>query len=117
MPTVNERVTRAITLSGHTPSSVARALGISPEAVLQWMHGPTKNLRNDNLFGLADVTGFSARWIGTGIGPEIETYRRADIQRALRVMEQLPEGDMATLSRMIELYGIAVSADMPRITQ
>ena len=34
------------------------------------MNGPTKNLKGEFLFALADLTGFEARWIATGKLPE-----------------------------------------------
>jgi transcriptional regulator with XRE-family HTH domain len=69
MRLLSERVRHAIEQSGHTPSSVARAIGCTPAAVLQWVSGDTKNIKNDLLFALADATKFEARWIGTGDGP------------------------------------------------
>ena len=52
MKTLHERVTRAITKSGHTASSAVKKLDVSPEAVLQWMSVATKNIRPTNLFAL-----------------------------------------------------------------
>lgn len=69
MRLLSDRVRHAVESSGHTPSSVARAIGCTPAAVLQWISGDTKNIENDLLFALADATGFEARWIGTGEGP------------------------------------------------
>ena len=69
MRLLSERVRHAIETSGHTPSSVARAIGCTPAAVLQWISGDTKNIKNELLFALADATRFEARWIGTGEGP------------------------------------------------
>ena len=48
---------------------MARAIGCTPAAVLQWVSGDTKNIKNDLHFALADATKFEARWIGTGDGP------------------------------------------------
>jgi len=70
MSTLSERVTKAIRESGHSATSAAKAIGCTPEAVLQWMNGPTKNLKGEFLFSLADLTGFEARWIATGELPE-----------------------------------------------
>ena len=70
MRLLSERVRYAIEQSGHTPSSVARVIGCTPAAVLQWISGDTKNIKNDLLFALADATKFEARWIGTGNGPQ-----------------------------------------------
>ena len=70
MRLLSERVRHAIEQSGHTPSRVARSIGCTPAPRLQWINGPTKNIRNNLLFALADATRFEARWIGTGKGPE-----------------------------------------------
>lgn len=113
MENIHQRVTRAVTASGHTASSVARKIGVSPEAVGQWMKGPTKNLRNENLFALADATGFSARWIGTGQGPEIERYNNAAIQHVLSVMENLPAAEQDKLARMADAFTDPPANDHP----
>ncbi len=92
MTTLAERVTKAIQTSGHSASSIARQLGCSPEAVLQWMSGATKNIKNEFLFALADITKFNARWIGTGDGPEIDSYTtNRHIQHVVGVMEKMPD--------------------------
>lgn len=70
MSTLSERVTKALKESGNTATSAARHIGCTPEAVIQWMNGPTKNLKGEFLFALADLTGFEARWIATGEQPE-----------------------------------------------
>lgn len=68
-PPLHERVSRAISQSGYYASSAAAALKVSPEAVLQWMNGTTKTIKAENIFALADLTGFSARWLATGRPP------------------------------------------------
>jgi transcriptional regulator with XRE-family HTH domain len=70
MSTLDERVARAITESDVPIRSIAAAVGVSVQSVYAWRNGKVKDLRNDNLFALADATGFEARWIGTGDGPE-----------------------------------------------
>lgn len=69
-----ERITRAIKESGRDVREIAKACDTSSQAIYVWMRGGVKDLRNANLFALADLTGFEARWIATGEGPE----RRAD---------------------------------------
>ena len=49
---------------------IAKVCGVTQQAVYAWMRGDVKNLRNENLFALADQTGFEARWIATGETPE-----------------------------------------------
>lgn len=111
--TVHERVTLAIEDSGHNASSAARALRCSPEAVLQWMNGTTKNLRPVNLFALADLTGYSARWLATGEGPHIDSYRNTTIQHVVHVMENLPSEEQSKLARMADAFAGPASNDDP----
>lgn len=114
--TVHERVTHAIEKSGHNASSAARELGCTPEAVLQWMNGTTKNIRPVNLFALADLTGFSARWLATGDGPQIDSYRNATIQHVVQVMEKLPAEEQGKLARMADAFAGPASNDDPPAT-
>lgn len=67
---MSHRIEHAIAASSTDISRVASACGVTVQAVYAWMRGDVKNLRNDNLFALADITGFEARWIATGQGRE-----------------------------------------------
>lgn len=113
MKSLHERVKHAINQSGNTPSSAAKVLGCSPEAVLQWMSGATKNLRPPNLFSLADLTGFSARWIATGEGPQIEAYKNKAIQHVVQVMENMPPDEQQKLARMADAFVVPSANDDP----
>lgn len=68
LDTLGGRVGYALEKSGHTPSSAAAKINCKPQAIYQWIHGPTKNIKNDLIFKLADITGFEARWITIGKG-------------------------------------------------
>ncbi|CAN5817230.1 hypothetical protein BH20PSE1_BH20PSE1_01470 [soil metagenome] len=52
-------------------SEVARAIGVSREAVSYWESGETKGLKPDNLLAVADYFGVSVRWLVTGRGPPL----------------------------------------------
>lgn len=66
--TLSQRIARAI---GEIPvKEVARALGIGHSAIYPWLKGDTKNLKMENLFALAELTGYSAKWIAIEKGPE-----------------------------------------------
>ncbi|OLF82684.1 hypothetical protein AWH63_06680 [Marinobacter sp. C18] len=67
---LNERIHRAITASRLPQKEIASYCGVSPGAVSQWKKGDVKNLKFENLYRLADITGFSARWLAIGEGPE-----------------------------------------------
>jgi transcriptional regulator with XRE-family HTH domain len=69
MENLGSRIDHAISQSGKSIAEVARACDVSVQAIYTWMRNGVKDLRNDNLFALADITGFEARWIGTGKGP------------------------------------------------
>lgn len=114
MKALHERVSHAITTSGHYASSVARELKISPEAVLMWMDGTTKTIKAENIFKLADLTGFSARWLATGDGPRIDSYLNTTIQRVVHVMEKLPADEQSKFARMADAFiGPASNDDAP----
>lgn len=66
----HERIRHAIIQAPVNQAEIAKKLGVSRPTITQWKNGDTKNLRMENLFALADVTGFSARWLATGEGPE-----------------------------------------------
>lgn len=88
MDTLGKRIDIAITESQTDPAAIAKACGISVQAVYAWMRDEVKNLKAENLFALADITGFEARWIGTGEGPQrpgggrekrlVELYKQLD---------------------------------------
>ncbi len=63
------RIEYAITQAGYNPNSIAAELHISASAIYQWIDGTTKNIKEDLLWKLADLTGFEARWLSQGTGP------------------------------------------------
>lgn len=68
MNTLGDRVAHVIQASNLPVKDVAKYCGVTVQAVYAWKRGEVKDLRNDPLFLLADLTGFSARWIATGAG-------------------------------------------------
>ena len=77
MDLLHDRIRHVLDQTGETASGLAKKVGCSPAAVQQWLSGETKNIKNDLLFAVADATGFEARWIGTGQGPE---KKREDVR-------------------------------------
>jgi phage repressor protein C with HTH and peptisase S24 domain len=65
-----ERIEKAIKNSGKQKSQIAKECGVANSAVSQWISGETKSLKPENLFALENSTGFSARWLAIGEGPE-----------------------------------------------
>lgn len=93
------RIAYAIEQSGYNANSLAAELGISASAIYQWIAGPTKNLKEDLLWGLADLTGFEARWISQGVGPMRIDKCERHVQEVMRAME--PEARY-TAARLID---------------
>lgn len=111
--TLAERVAKAIDASGKTPAGIAREIGVSPAAVYQWIQGGIKDLRNDNLFALADATGFAARWLGTGEGPMVDCYGSAAVKHIMAVMENLPPAEQTKLARLADAFSDPPANDHP----
>lgn len=66
----HERIAKAIQASGKKKIEIAAYCGVAPSAITQWIKGESKSLKPENLFALASVTGFSAKWLALGVGPE-----------------------------------------------
>lgn len=83
MDLLSDRIKHLLSETGESASSLAKKIGCSAAAVQQWLSGDTKNIKNDLLFAIADVTKFEARWIGTGKGPE----RKQEDERTKKLVE------------------------------
>lgn len=57
-----------------TPSSIARSVGISRSAIGQIENGKTKNLKAETALQMEKVTGYSARWLTTGLGEKLAKH-------------------------------------------
>lgn len=82
-----ERLTRALDHAGKSRAELARAIGVSPQAIGGLMSGATKALTAENNFKAARALGVSAYWLATGegtesdgdsAGPEGWPFRRID---------------------------------------
>lgn len=80
-----DRIAKALTDSEVDVQRVAADCDISVQAVYAWRRGEVKNLRMENLFKVADLTGFNPRWIATGDGPEkpIQENKREELLLSL----------------------------------
>ena len=96
-----QRIAHAIEQSGHTPASMARAIGCSAAAIYQWIKGDTKDIKNELLFALADASRFEARWIATGEGP-VRPDDDADRKRLAEIYGTLDERGKAAVFRVAE---------------
>lgn len=68
----HERIAKAIAASGKKKGQIATECGVANSAVTQWLSGESKSLKPENLYALAQATGFRAEWIAIGTGPERE---------------------------------------------
>lgn len=117
---LSERIQRAIKVvidSGNKQKDIADYCGVSPGSITQWKNGQTKNLKFDNLFKLADLTGFSPRWLAIGEGPE----RSAELpgvqltsheSALLSIYREMTQQQQETLFGVI--YGIKSVESAPR---
>lgn len=72
--TITERIVQAIkhalTLGKfENQSEIAKASGVSKQALTDWVKGRSKDLKPHHLFAFADACGVEARWLATGKGP------------------------------------------------
>lgn len=69
MLTLAERITQAIEAKGITQAALAKAAGVKPSSVSDWIKGETKSLKALPLVRAAHALGVSALWLATGEGP------------------------------------------------
>ncbi len=115
LSTLGGRVAHVVRSSTSPIEAIAARMGISKQAIYQWIDGRTKNIRNEHLFPFADITGFSPRWIATGEGPQKPPrYDDHRVQHILKVMEVLPDyaidGAVKEVDTIAELIRQAQSA-------
>lgn len=89
MNSQGERVAEALNdylqnVPGADVKKVAEACNTSPQAVYTWAKGELKNLKSENLFPLADITGYNARWIASGKGDK-KTGNQGDMREVALV--------------------------------
>ncbi|EPJ8754270.1 putative HTH-type transcriptional regulator [Pseudomonas hunanensis] len=75
-----ERIAKAIAASGKRKSEIAAACGVSASAVTQWVTGESKSMKPENIYALAKATGFHAKWLAIGEGPEQEGHPEANVR-------------------------------------
>jgi hypothetical protein len=103
------RIAYAIKASHHTPASIAMLTGCAAPAVYQWINGSTKNLKEEHLWKLSDVTGFDARWISTGEGMPRPYPCMKHVETVLKAME--PEARY-TAVRLIDAIAMPAKKDL-----
>lgn len=67
--TLKERLEAAMRLRPDvTAADIARACGIKPPSVSDWLSGKTKSIKGDNLLATAKLFGVRPEWLSTGLG-------------------------------------------------
>jgi SOS-response transcriptional repressor LexA len=74
-----ERIAKAIAASGKRKSEIAAACGVSASAVTQWVSGESKSMKPENIYALAKATGFQAKWLAIGEGPEKDLASESNV--------------------------------------
>jgi len=101
MMLLSERVKEAIDAAadnGHTVAQIAKACGIKPQAVYQWMDGATKSIDGENLVELAELSGYLAMWIVKERGPKSDTR---SMQQAVKLIRQMTPEKQAIAVKII----------------
>lgn len=88
MSSLADRVTEAIRESETDVANVAKACGISVQAVYKWMNGTSKTIAGEPLVELARITNFEARWIISGKGEKRKDPKAVAVYLA---MQKMPE--------------------------
>lgn len=68
--TLGGRVDFALDEIGLNPNQAAKRMDCTPQAIYMLIGGASKTISSELAFSLADLTGFEARWIVTGKGPQ-----------------------------------------------
>jgi transcriptional regulator with XRE-family HTH domain len=69
MNILKNRIKHIAEQSGLSYEAFGKKLGVSKQAVSNWISGDIKDLRMERLFKIEDEFGYSARWLATGKGP------------------------------------------------
>lgn len=69
---LKDRIKEAVDSYKGPKGDLIKKLGVSRSAFYQWLAGDAKNLKNANLYALAQNTGYSAKWLATGEGTKLE---------------------------------------------
>jgi transcriptional regulator with XRE-family HTH domain len=101
--TLAERVREAIETSDVGVAAVAKACGITPQAIYQWMSGEVLQISGENLVELAEATGFEARWIAREVGPRRKLHPRTEQEtQVLLLMQRLTPYQVDLLSKVFD---------------
>ena len=92
MSTLAERMALAMQRSGITQAQLARAAGVKPPSVNNWLSGATKELKGNSAVRAARAMSVSSHWLASGRGPmdhveDLESSEIPDDYEAIRRVE------------------------------
>lgn len=116
------RLEQAAAAKATSKVALAKAVGVTPSAVSQWISGAIKAPSPENLFALADHLQCHARWLATGEGPQwlseperpAEPARRPALNAHDAEMVALYNAAPDSLKLMIELSLNVVRSELRR---
>ncbi|KAF1019654.1 MAG: HTH-type transcriptional regulator PrtR [Paracidovorax wautersii] len=76
-----ERLAKAMEVAGVKTADLAKAIGVSYQAIKRLEEGKAKSFSSANNSKAADALGVSARWLATGEGPMRDTAERSNVER------------------------------------
>lgn len=100
--TITDRINEVILESKRKPAEIARAIGMSKQAMNDWTEGRTKNPRNENLLDFADEMGVELRWLISERGPKQAKRDPPKVERAACLMRTMPEHQLEHLVEFLE---------------
>lgn len=67
---LKDRIRKAMEDAKLSPTELAARSGVSGGAVTHWLNGTTKALKSETADRIGKATGYNARWLALGEGPE-----------------------------------------------
>ncbi|NMK45543.1 helix-turn-helix transcriptional regulator [Achromobacter sp. Bel] len=111
MSNLAERFREAMTAAGVKQVDVARAAGIKPPSVADWLNGKTKNIRGANLVSVAQFLNVSEAWLADGTLPRERKldsdwpFPKIPKERYYALSEAQRAGIEEWVSRQVDAYG------------
>lgn len=67
---LKDRILKAMEAAGLSRGELAERTGFTAGSVTHWLGGGTRKIKAETAERIAKVTGFNARWLALGLGPE-----------------------------------------------
>lgn len=119
MSTLAERLREAMNDAGIKQVQVARAAGIKPPSVADWLNGKTKNIKGANLVSVAQLLNVSEAWLADGVLPKERRldsdwpFPKISKQRYYTLSEAQRAGIEEWVARQVEAYGADAESKSP----